>query len=82
MIDPVERDLKEYLRDREEEYQRRCACEGRWDSMRENIKRELLEALELLSPFHTNTNGEKLDAFLDRLADIHDEVEGLKGEWK
>ena len=82
MIDPVERDLKEDLRWRDEEHRRRCACEGRWDDLVRNLKVELGASLELLSPFHSNTHIEKLDAFLDRISEIYTTVEDLRKEWK
>ena len=82
MIDPVDRDLKGYLQGREEEYQRRCACEGRWDDLRENLKTELDASWGLLNPFGKNSHIEKLDAFLDRISEIYIMVEDLRKEWK
>ena len=82
MIDPVERDLKEDLRWRDEEHRRRCACEGRWDDLRENLKTELDASWGLLNPFHKGSHIEKLDAFLDRLSEIYTTVEDLRKEWK
>ena len=82
MIDPVERDLSENLRERELDANKRASLEAGWDDLRENIKLELDASWGLLNPFGKDSHVEKLDAFLDRISEIYIMVEDLRKEWK
>ena len=82
MIDPVERDLNENLREREKENRKRDALEERWDTLRENIELQLYKISDLLDPFYKLDYKSKLDVFALRLEEIVEMVRELAKEFK
>jgi hypothetical protein len=81
MTDPVEQDLKEYLRGIEKADNRRHSLEERYDTVRENIEHELNEITDLLNPFYKMDYKSKLDVFATRLHEVAEMAEELAKEF-
>ena len=82
MIDPVLRDLKENLKQREEENNRKYELEERWADLRENIEDQLQEISDILNPFYKMDYKSKLDTFALRLEEIVESVRELAKEFE
>ena len=81
-MDPVLRDLKENLKQREEENNRKYELEERWADLRENIEDQLQEISDILNPFYKMDYKSKLDTFALRLEEIVESVRELAKEFE